>query len=108
MVMKKIMLIALFLATGTAHANDQLPEAMLGTWCRNQLADWYDTYVRGECDEEDGADTDQAIIIYSDHYIEPHYFDGSCVFEKIELGHVSNTFQLHGTRPASDRRSSNH
>ena len=29
MVMKKIMLIALFLAAGTAHANDQLPEAQI-------------------------------------------------------------------------------
>lgn len=35
--MKKTLLTgiaALFLVTGTAHANDQLPEAMLGRWCQ--------------------------------------------------------------------------
>jgi hypothetical protein len=36
--MKKALLTgiaALFLATGTAHANDKLPEHMLGRWCNS-------------------------------------------------------------------------
>jgi hypothetical protein len=38
--MKKLLLTgiaALFLATGTAQANDQLPEQMLGRWCEASL-----------------------------------------------------------------------
>ena len=45
---------------------------------------------------------DQTIIIYSDHYIEPHYFDGSCVFEKIEKI-ASDTYLIHSNCTVPDQ-----
>jgi hypothetical protein len=62
------------------HANDQLPDAMMGIWCRTQLTPSFDTYVRGTCEEDD----DELIFIHKDSYEEVHYFSDSCVFEKIE------------------------
>ena len=70
----------LLMATSAAPAPVQLPEAMLGKWCRNQLTTWFDTYTRSTCEKDDDA----AIIIHKDHYVETHYYDDSCTFSKIE------------------------
>jgi hypothetical protein len=53
---------------------------MLGVWCRTQLTTFFDTYVRGACEDDDA----KAIFIRKDFYIERHYYNDSCVYEKIE------------------------
>jgi hypothetical protein len=77
---------ALLLATGTAHANDLLPESILGRWCYdgNISNKSEEVYFRpGGCccnDMTDGITIDQEG--YSDDT--PVDNPGDCLFDKIE------------------------
>jgi hypothetical protein len=77
---------ALLLATGTAHANDLLPESVLGRWCHDGKIsnESKEVYFRpGGCccnDMTDGITIDQEG--YSDD--SPVDNPGDCLFDKIE------------------------
>ena len=82
---------ALLLATGTAHANDLLPESVLGRWCHdgNISNESEEVYFRPDhtggnsccCnDMTDGITIDQEG--YSDN--RPVDNPGDCLFDKIE------------------------
>ena len=70
---------ALVLYASTAHAAVELPEEMLGKWCRIALEYAYDVYNRGSC--EDG---DDILLMRGNGFVEYHYYDDGCVFNKIE------------------------
>ena len=90
--MKKLLLsgiAALFLAAGTAHADDRLPEHMLGTWCHD-----YDStksqhvYFRPNHYDPDRcccSDMTDGITIYQHGFDDdsPAVLPG-CLFDKIE------------------------
>jgi hypothetical protein len=92
--MKKLLLTgiaALFLITGAAQANDQLPEHMLGRWCADYNISTkgekvYYRLDRVERDRNHCSDLDNGIVLDQEGYMEDTEADdnGECLFDKIE------------------------
>src|SRR5215467_12991142 len=77
--------VALLLATmpGAAHSfTAELPEDMIGPWCRIKQGDDFDSYTRKifnrDCDE------DELLVVTRTGFKEPWYYTGACRFTKIE------------------------
>ena len=84
--MKKLLLTgvaALFLATGTAHADDKLPEHWLGRWCSAPFVstEAQVVYFRSTC-----GDMTDGIMLKENSYIDEAPADDapSCTFDKIK------------------------
>jgi len=77
--MKKTLLTgiaALLLWQEAAHANDKLPEAMIGRWCLEDSPVGLDTYKRGKCEFER-----LEVIMRQEGFEE---IDNKCVFRTIK------------------------
>jgi hypothetical protein len=95
--MKKLLLTgiaALFLATGTAHATEHLPEAMLGNWC------WFEGGDEQNWNQQifarvppDGCHGGDSLIRIDQLGIEGS--EGSCTFGKIEQQTGPNAFLIY-------------
>jgi len=80
---------ALFLAAGAAHADDKLPEAMLGVWCQASVkGDANRIYYRpnfGGHTWDGCSDFDDGITLSQDGFSDDRPIDGcDYVFDKIE------------------------